>query len=178
MTVRNSLLALLASEPAHGYSLKSSFESTTAGAWPLNVGQVYTTLGRLQRDGLVEPVGTGEGPRQTWRITRAGRRALRDWYAHPVVDDPPSRDELTIKVLLAAAADEADVIGIIQQQRVAMMDRLQQLNRHKRKADPEEELPWVLLLDALTLKASAELKWLDLCEERLQRRDRAREGKG
>ncbi|MEM7307496.1 MAG: PadR family transcriptional regulator [Planctomycetota bacterium] len=170
MSVRYSLLALLAEQSAHGYGLKSSFERSTAGAWPLNVGQVYTTLGRLERDGLVESEGTGDGSRQTWRITAEGRGALESWYGSPVVEDPPSRDELAIKVLLAVAAGEVDVSTILQRQRSATMERLQELTRHKRKADPEAELPWLLLLDALVLKAEAEIKWLDLCEERLRHR--------
>jgi DNA-binding PadR family transcriptional regulator len=170
MSVRHSLLAILADHPAHGYGLKSSFEATTAGAWPLNVGQVYTTLARLERDGLVAPKGTGAGARQTWRITKDGREALTAWYGAPVREDPPPRDELAIKVLLAVAAEDVDVAEILQSQRVATMERLQELTRHKRQADPEEELPWILLLDALILKAEAEIKWLDLCEERLRRR--------
>ncbi len=169
MSVRNSLLALLAEHPAHGYALKSSFEKSTAGTWPLNVGQVYTTLGRLERDGLVETEGVDD-TRQTWRITKSGRAALEQWYASPVADDPPTRDELAIKVLLAVAADDVDVSGILQGQRAATMERLQELTRHKRKADPERELPWILLLDALILKAEAEIRWLDLCEERLRQR--------
>ena len=172
MTVRHSLLALLASEPTHGYGLKSSFEKSTAGAWPLNVGQVYTTLARLERDGLVKAEGTADPKRHSWRITDDGREALSSWYATPVLDDPPSRDELAIKVLLAVAADDVDVGGILHSQRVATMERLQGYTRHKAQADPDTDLPWVLLLDALVLKAEAELKWLDLCAERLRQRAR------
>lgn len=170
MTVRHSILAILADQPAHGYGLKTRFETSTAGAWPLNVGQVYTTLARLQRDGLVEAEGSGEDARQSWRITEAGRAAVTDWYQTPVVDDPPSRDELAIKVLLAVAADAIDVRGILQAQRVATMEQLQRHTRLKAKADPERDLAWILLLDALILKADAELRWLDLCEERLRQR--------
>lgn len=170
MTIRNSLLALLAGHSTHGYDLKIAFEESTAGAWPLNVGQVYTTLNRLERDGFVQLGGSGEGKRQTWKITRAGRAALDDWYGEPVVEDPPARDELAIKVLLAVAAEDVDVSAILQRQRVASMEQLQQYTRHKQKADPEEELPWVLLLDALILKVEAEVKWLDLCEARLKAR--------
>ena len=170
MTVRNSLLAILAHEPTHGYGLKSTFEKSTAGTWPLNVGQVYTTLGRLERDGLVEPTASADSERQTWRLTPAGSEALESWYREPVRDDPPARDELAIKVLLAVAADQVDVTEILQTQRGASMERLQELTRHKQKADPESELPWVLLLDALILKVEAEIKWLDLCEARLRGR--------
>lgn len=172
MTVRNSLLALLADEPAHGYGLKAGFEASTAGAWPLNVGQVYSTLARLERDGLVATSGSGgDRQRHTWRLTPAGREALQAWYATPIVEDPPSRDELAIKVLLAVAADAVDVAGLLQAQRTAGMQRLQDLTRQKAAADPDHELPWLLLLDALILKQEAELRWLDLVEQRLDARE-------
>jgi len=167
MTVKHSLLAILAEKPTHGYGLKSSFEQSTAGAWPLNVGQVYTTLNRLERDGLVESRGIEKSTRHTWAITEAGQTALSQWYVTPVLDDPPSRDELAIKILLAVAADAVDVADILQGQRVATMERLQQLTLQKRKADMDKELPWLLLLDALILKAEAELSWIDLVEQRL-----------
>lgn len=175
MTIRNSLLAILADGPTHGYDLKVAFEESTAGAWPLNVGQVYTTLNRLERDGLVQPAATAAqstepSNRQSWKITSKGRRSLEAWFAEPVSHDPPERDELAIKVLLAVSADVADVAGILQAQRESTMDELQRLTRQKRSADPDDELPWILLLDALILKAKAEIQWIDLCEERLGRK--------
>ena len=167
MIIRNSLLALLAHEPAHGYGLKSTFEERTAGAWPLNAGQVYTTLARLERDGLVE---AEEGPpdRRPWRITDRGRRVLSDWY-RAAVDDRSSRDELVIKVLVAVASGEEDMGRVLQTQRTATLRRLQEYTRHKAEWTPEDELPGLLLLDALILRAEAEMRWLNLCEERLQR---------
>lgn len=171
MTVRNSLLAILAEQPTHGYGLKSSFERNTAGLWPLNVGQVYTTLGRLERDGFVKPWGkVTERARQSWKITAAGRKTLTDWFESPVEDRP--RDELAIKVLLAIAADSVDVREIIHRQRVATMERLQQLTRAKRKTDPKDDLSTVLLLDLQILRADSEIKWLDVCEQRLRGRRR------
>jgi DNA-binding PadR family transcriptional regulator len=175
MSIRHSLLALLSEAPQHGYGLKAEFEKTTSGTWPLNVGQVYTTLARLERDALVEPLDEGGEDRQTWRITRRGRAALERWYASPVVDEPPSRDELALKVLLAVASADVEATDILQRQRVATMERLQQYARHKRAADPDRELAWLLVLDSLSLKAEAELAWLDLCEQRL--RDRHLPGK-
>lgn len=169
MSIRHGLLAILAEQPTHGYGLKSSFEAHTAGAWPLNVGQVYTTLNRLERDGLVAPLPADEGNRQAWRITAKGRDALGAWYRSPV-DDRPARDELTIKMLLAVSDSAVDARLVLQQQRSATMKRLQAYTRHKREADPDRELPWVLLLDALILRADAEAKWLNLCEEHLQQR--------
>lgn len=172
MTIRNSVLAILARRPAHGYALKSEFEESTANTWPLNVGQVYTTLARLERDGLVEPAGEGERSRQLWRLTPRGRRTLTRWYRTPVADEPPNRDELALKVLLAVAAESIDVGKIIDAQRVATMKRLQEYTRCKRKADPETELAWVLMLDSLILKLQAEAKWLDHCEATLRERKR------
>ncbi len=173
MSVRHSLLALLDREPSHGYALKAGFEAGTAHAWPLNVGQVYTTLARLERDGLAEPTGSDDGPRQTWRITDAGRTELARWFHGPLVEDPPARDELAIKVLLAIAAEGEDVTAILDVQRAAAMERLQDLTRQKARADPKREFAWLLLLDALVLKVEAEIRWLDLCAARLAERGRS-----
>ncbi|MBI1381888.1 MAG: PadR family transcriptional regulator [Planctomycetaceae bacterium] len=173
MSVRHSLLALLAEEPRHGYGLKAQFERSTAGTWPLNVGQVYTTLARLERDGLAEPTdpdGDASGARQSWRITDLGREALGRWFEEPVALDPPARDELAIKVLLAIAADAESVGPILVRQRAAALERMAELTRHKAKADPMRELPWVLVLDALLLKLEAEVRWLDLVAARLAAR--------
>ena len=170
MSVKHSLLALLADTPSHGYQLKSSFEERTGGAWLLNIGQVYTTLQRLERDGLVV-LDADDGERQTYRITEEGHAALDAWYDAPVVVDPPPRDELAIKVLLAVAADDVDVTALLQRQRTATVEQLQEYTRQKALADPDDDLPWLLLLDALILKAEAEVRWLDMCEARLRRRN-------
>ena len=170
MSVAHSLLAMLAVEPSHGYRLKAEFERSTGGTWPLNIGQVYTTLARLERDGLIEPA-RGEDEQKAWRLTTAGRHALDVWYAEPVVDEPPARDELAIKVLIAAATGGDDVLAILQRQREATLERLQRLTRQKLKADPRLDLPWLLVLEALVLAADAELRWLDRCEAHLVARD-------
>ncbi|MTV26500.1 PadR family transcriptional regulator [Nitriliruptoraceae bacterium ZYF776] len=174
MSMRHGLLALLEDGPNHGYQLKHEFEQRTGGAWLLNVGQVYTTLQRLERDGLVAPAGDADDERRVYAITAAGRDALQGWFADPVVASAPPRDELAIKVLLAVAADEVDVTAVLQRQRTASLEQLQEYTRLKRQADPDDDLPWVLLLDALILKAEAEVRWLDTCEARLRRRDEDR----
>src|SRR6185436_16292004 len=102
MSVRYGLLALLAEAPTHGYQLKTAFERRTGGSWLLNIGQVYTTLQRLERDGLVEEIpGDANEDRRDFRITATGRRQLEGWFTTPVMPEGPARDELTIKVLLA-----------------------------------------------------------------------------
>ncbi|MEM7517698.1 MAG: PadR family transcriptional regulator [Planctomycetota bacterium] len=167
MSIKSSILALLAEEPTHGYGLKTTFEASTAGAWPLNIGQVYTTLARLQRDGLVESAEPNDPARRTWTLTQEGREALRSWFEEPVEQDAPPRDELAIKVLLAASTGSTDVRDILQRQREATMERLQRTTRLKREADPQTDVAWLLLLDAMSIKAEGELRWLDLCEVRL-----------
>ena len=173
MSVRYGLLALLAEEPTHGYHLKTAFETRTGGSWALNIGQVYTTLQRLERDGLVEADHRTDdqapADRTDYRITPAGRERLDTWFASPVVPEGPPRDELTIKVLLSIAARDVDVTNVLQRQRTATLAQLQAYTRRKAQADPETEVPFLMLLDALIFKAEAEVRWLDACEARLQR---------
>ncbi|MDQ3552942.1 MAG: PadR family transcriptional regulator [Chloroflexota bacterium] len=181
MSVRFGLLALLAEQPTHGYQLKTAFERRTGGSWALNIGQVYTTLQRLERDGFVRAerrlgdaaqATDGDAPagdRTDYRITTSGKEQLDEWFASPVVPDGPARDELTIKVLLAIAASDVDVTAVLQRQRSATLALLQAYTRRKAQADPELDVAWLMLLDALIFKAEAEVRWLDACEARIQR---------
>lgn len=168
MSIRYGLLALLAESPTHGYQLKTTFERRTGGSWALNIGQVYTTLQRLERDGLVEAVGQA-GDRHDYRITDLGRRQLEAWFETPVVPEGPPRDELTIKVLLAVAAGGIDVTEIIQRQRRASIEQLQAYTRRKAQADPERDVAFLILLDALIFRTEAEIRWLDASELRVRR---------
>jgi len=167
MSVRYGLLALLAEAPTHGYQLKTAFERRTGGSWALNIGQVYTTLQRLERDGFVEAASSG-GDRRDYRITGAGRTQLEAWFATPVVPEGPSRDELTIKVLLAVAASDIDVTEVLQRQRTASVEQLQAYTRRKAQADPEKDLAFLILLDSLIFRTEAEVRWLDASEARIR----------
>lgn len=185
MSVRFGLLALLAEQPTHGYQLKTAFERRTGGSWALNIGQVYTTLQRLERDGFVraerilgDTAQAIEGDarasdRTDYRITTSGKEQLDEWFASPVVPDGPARDELTIKVLLAVAASDVDVTDVLQRQRSATLAQLQAYTRRKGRADPERDVAWLMLLDALIFKAEAEVRWLDACEARIRRHERS-----
>lgn len=168
MSFRYGLLALLAESPTHGYGLKTAFERRTGGSWAVNIGQVYTTLQRLTRDGLVEP-DARDADRTDYRITDAGRAQLEAWFANPVAPDGPPRDELTTKVLLAVAATDVDVTAVLQRQRAATVAQLQAFTRRKADADPDRDIAWLMLLDALIFKAEAETRWLDACEARISR---------
>jgi DNA-binding PadR family transcriptional regulator len=190
MSVRNGLLALLAEQPMHGYHLRQEFERRTGGTWPLNVGQVYTTLHRLVRDGLAEPVpqgGTGTDGAgadvELFRLTDAGRAEARAWWATPVGRGAPARDELAIKLALAVTAAGVDVAAVLQAQRTETMRALRDYTRLKVTGGPSAEaggvspdadLAWSLVLDSLVFAAEAEVRWLDHVEARVTRASRER----
>src|SRR5688572_21297399 len=102
MSVRFGLLALFAGGPKYGYQLRTEFEERTGGTWTVNVGQVYTTLERLERDGLVAADGANDEGRTMYAMTDAGRAALADWFGTPVPDGDRPRNELAVKLLMAA----------------------------------------------------------------------------
>jgi DNA-binding PadR family transcriptional regulator len=170
MSVRYGLLALLAEAPSHGYNLKSAFERRTGNQWLLNIGQVYTTIQRLEQRGLVEalPSDAVDGDRRDYQITDAGRSELEAWFRSPVVLDEPSRDELTIKVLLATAAGSVDLTDLLQRQRRASIEQLQAYTQRKATADPQRDVAFLILLDALIFRTEAEIRWLDACDARLR----------
>ena len=171
VSVRNALLALLEQGPRYGYQLRAEFEDRTGGTWPLNVGQVYTTLSRLERDGLVEGRGADDEGHVVYGVTRAGREEVAVWFGSPVPRSQPPREELAIKLALAVTAPGVDVGAVIQQQRTATMTALQDYTRLKRHATGDEpgEVAWGLVLDLLVFTAEAEIRWLDHCESRLRR---------
>ena len=169
MSVKYGLLALLERGPMHGYQLRAAFEESTGGTWPLNVGQVYTTLSRLERDGLVRPLPENDAGQRPYEITAAGRKDLAAWFATPISRTDRPRDELAIKLALALCTPGVDVHAVVQTQRSATMRTLQEYTRLKARADQEVELSWLLVLDAMVFQAEAEVRWLDHCEASLVR---------
>jgi len=175
MSIKQSLLALLEQRPMYGYQLRAEFESRTGATWPLNVGQVYTTLSRLERDGLVAPAGTDTDGHAVYRITDSGRAEVADWFRTPVSRSSPPRDELAIKLAMAVTVPGVDVRAVVQAQRTATLRALQDYTRLKADARPTGspgsggDLAWLLVLDSLVFAAEAEVRWLDHCESRLAR---------
>jgi DNA-binding PadR family transcriptional regulator len=171
MSIRHGLLALLERGPRHGYQLRSEFDAATGATWPLNVGQVYSTLDRLERDGLVGQDGEPDTEgRIAYRITELGRVELTLWFGSPVTRQGAPRDELAIKLALAVTTPGIDVLTVVQTQRAATMTSLQELTRLKLRADGDPgELAWSLVLDSLVFRAEAEIRWLDHCESRVAR---------
>jgi len=170
MSIRNGLLALLEHGPRYGYQLRAEFEATTGGTWPLNIGQVYSTLRRLERDGLVAGTGTDDEGRSVYEITAAGRSALTDWFTTPIARAERGRDELAIKLAVAVTLPAVDLRDVIQRQRSATLRSLQEFTRLKRAADPDGDLAWLLVVDSMIFAAEAEVRWLDHCETQLGRR--------
>ena len=168
MSVKHGLLALLCDGPRYGYELKAGFEARTGDAWPLNVGQVYTTLSRLERDGHVERDSEDAEGHVHYRLTDAGRRELQAWWDAEVEREAPPRDELAIKIALALTVPGVDVLGVLQRQRTATLRALQTQTR-RRRALGSDTTAAALVLDRLVFAAEAEVRWLDHCEARLAR---------
>ncbi|CAN5821729.1 helix-turn-helix transcriptional regulator [soil metagenome] len=183
MSVRLGLLALLDQADRYGYQLKGDYEASTGGIWPLNIGQVYTTLDRLARDGLVVAAEHDEEERHRfYSITSAGRRVLADWFHEADGDGPPARDELVAKVLLAIPRGRDHALEVVTRQRTARYEALHERRRELLAAEPpvgelaeQEALAMAVVIDALVTRAEADLRWLDLCEERLTSDSRSRE---
>jgi DNA-binding PadR family transcriptional regulator len=169
MSIRHGLLALLERGPMYGYQLRTAFEESTGATWPLNIGQVYTTLSRLERDGLVRPLPEGDGGQRPYEITDAGRADLAVWFATPISRTDRPRDELAIKLALALTTPGVDIRAVVQTQRTATMRTLQEFTRLKIRDTPPGDLAWRLVLDAMVFQAEAELRWLDHCEASLVR---------
>lgn len=171
MAVREGLLALLRDGPRYGYQLKTEFEAATGGVWTINVGQIYTTLDRLGRDGLVEVDERDD--QKLYSITLAGADELGAWWEAVPAEDPPPRDELMLKMLLAIELGAEHGLAVITRHRTALTALLQQRRRQSPPAtagsDSHEGLAAALVADALVVRAEADLRWLDLCEARLLR---------
>jgi DNA-binding PadR family transcriptional regulator len=169
VSVRHALLGFLSEGPKYGHQLRQEFEAKTGDVWPLNVGQVYTTLGRLERDGLVESDDTAaEGPQKGFRITPAGEKELYHWLRTPPDVTSPPRDELVIKVLVALEIPGVDVRDVIQAHRRYLVELMQQWTRLK-EDEAEFDLALALVVDAELYRLDSVIHWLDAADGRLKR---------
>jgi DNA-binding PadR family transcriptional regulator len=172
VSVRHALLALLSEGPKYGLQLRQEFEARTGDVWPLNVGQVYTTLQRLERDGLVESEeAAGEGPQKGFQITSAGSRELAEWLRTPAETLPPPRDELVIKLLVALAVPGIDVHELVQVHRRHLVEMMQRYTHIKGQA-PQDDVGLGLVVDAELFRLEGTVRWLDAADARLARAPR------
>jgi DNA-binding PadR family transcriptional regulator len=168
MSVRHALLALLTEGPKYGLQLRQEFEARTGEVWPLNVGQVYTTLQRLERDGLVESDGDEEGPQKGFRITGRGEAELMAWLRTPPDLSSPPRDELVIKILIAVQVPNVEVNEVIQRHRRYLVQLMQEWTRLKEYA-ADRDLEFGLVVDAELFRLDAAVRWLDAADGRIKR---------
>ena len=169
MSVRHALLALLSEGPKYGLQLREEFEARTGEVWPLNVGQVYTSLQRLERDGLVCSDSTAQdGPQKSFRITAAGQRELAGWLRTPPDLSAPPRDELVMKVLVALRVPGIDVHDVIQAHRRYLVELMQQWTRIK-EAEAGSDLSLALVVDAELFRLDSVIRWLDAADGRIKR---------
>lgn len=169
MSVRHALLALLSEGPKYGYQLRQEFEASTGDVWPLNVGQVYSTLQRLEHAGHIESDGSSrEGSQKGFRITEAGERELDHWLNTPADMSSPPRDDLVIKILSALRVPRVDVRDVIQVHRRYLIELMQQWT-HLKEDEADFSLDFSLVADAELFRLEGVIRWLDAAESRLKR---------
>jgi len=171
MSVRNALLGLLAHQPRHGYELHAAFEAMVGGKqnWDIKPAQVYTTLSRLEKSGLVAPktVEQDGGPEKViYEVTTQGLEELDQWLSEPV-KTAHQRDEFYVKLMLCLATENGSPRQIIYTQRASLYQELHALTNQRAEADPKCELAHILLMDQAIMRVEADLRWLDMVETRL-----------
>jgi DNA-binding PadR family transcriptional regulator len=166
MSLKFGILGLLAEQPLHAYSVKVRFEDLLGGSWEVNIGQVYTTLQRLERDQLVEPAEPrGDRGRLPYRLTEMGRMALEAWLAEPESEPQQLREEIYLKLLLAARVANGDLPALLARQRRVYLQRLKDLAVLELQASVLGRDDLVLLYKGALLHTEADLKWVDACAQ-------------
>lgn len=165
MDSRLTMLGLIGAGPSHGYDLKHSWDRWFSTTRVLAFGQVYATLARLARDGLITQIeaAPGAGPeRKRYMITDAGRAEVAHWLATPESPDASLQVDLFAKTVIALMLDD-DATGLLDAQRARHMERMRELTRLKSGSD----LRTVLLADHALFHIEADLRWMDTTSARL-----------
>ncbi|QKY69097.1 PadR family transcriptional regulator [Lentibacillus sp. CBA3610] len=165
MSVKHSLLALLYEKSRHGYELKTGFEELVQGMWPLNAGQVYTTLDRLERDLLVQSPGHDKKDRKLYTITQAGKEELWSWLEEPV-GRSLFKDEFYFKFLCASQVSYENKLNMIKNQKETMLKDILQLTQLKKQMSQSGNETMKMLIEGALLHLEADIKWLDMIVDR------------
>jgi DNA-binding PadR family transcriptional regulator len=166
VSLKYGILGLLAEQPLHGYDVKTRYEALFAGTWDLNIGQVYTTLQRLERDGLVTEVGErGDRGKQRYGLTAAGQTALQEWMHAPEEEPQQLRQDIYLKLLLISRMANGNLDGLLARQRRVYLQRLKDLGDLERQVRAQGRDDLVLLIQGAMLHTEADLKWIDVCAE-------------
>ncbi len=171
MSVRHAVLGLLTQHPRHGYELRAAFQALVGGEenWDVKPAQIYSTLSRLEKSGLIaeEAIEQEAGPeKRIYAITDEGLNFLRAWFMEGI---PPEhqRDEFFIKMMVAMVSGVADPYQLLQTQRTELYKGLHTLMAQRTQTDPRTALAKILLLDKASMHLEADLRWLDMIEARL-----------
>jgi DNA-binding PadR family transcriptional regulator len=161
--MRHVFLSLLVDEPRHGYELKRNYDALVAPVWPpLNVGQAYVTLGRLERDGLVThrtEAQTDRPDRKVYELTELGRKELEEWLSAP--SDPATvKSEVVLKLIAARAAGAPVTRSLVAEHRQRCLEALRRLDNDAATVPAGSVAD--LLVQGSALHLQAELRWLDL----------------
>jgi len=168
MSIRHALLAILDQGPCYGNQLRSEYNRRTGAAWPLNVGQIYTTLDRLERDGLVRTSDRDAQGHLFYEISDGGRAEVAEWFANPVAGLSSARDDVATLVALAVTLPGVDAAAVIDVQLAAARDRAADLRRESiESAGSDMGLAASLVLTARMAAADAEVAWLDAAATRV-----------
>ena len=162
------VMALLAKEPSHGYRLRSRLQEALGPLGDdLNAGQVYVTLARLEKAGLISAERLGQVDRQDrkmYALTAAGQQKVAEWLSD-VSWPKPDLVEFHLKLIAAATAGMADPISIVDAQRRELLRRLRDAQRAA-MAEQQENSAAALLLEGVVLRLQADLRWLEACEQK------------
>jgi DNA-binding PadR family transcriptional regulator len=166
LSLKYGVMGLLSEEPLHGYEVKNRFEAMLGGTWEVNIGQIYTTLQRLERDGLVRPVGErGDRGKLLYELSNQGRKTLNDWLAQPESGPQELREDIYVKLLLAARVANGDLRPLLSRQKRAYLQRLRDLNQLGERARRDGRLDLARLVRGALLHTEADIKWIDELSE-------------
>jgi len=168
------VLGLLAEGPLHGYEVKNRFEAMLGGTWEVNIGQIYTTLQRLERDGLVRPAGPrGDRGKQPYELSDEGRHAVEEWLDEAESGPQTLHEDIYVKLLLAVRLANGDLKSLLARQKRAYLQRLRDLNRLEERARRDDRIDLARLVRGALLHTEADLKWIDeLSSERFGMEER------
>jgi DNA-binding PadR family transcriptional regulator len=162
VSLKYGVLGLLKEQPLHGYEVKNRFEAMLGGTWDVNIGQIYTTLQRLERDGLVRPVGhRGDRGKLLYALSPEGDKALHEWLAQPDSGPQQLHEEIYVKLLLATRIANGDLKGMLARQKRAYLQRLRDLNRLEEGARRDGRIDLARLVRGALLHTEADIKWMD-----------------
>jgi len=167
LSLKYGVLGLLAEEPLHGYEVKNRFEAMLGGTWEVNIGQIYTTLQRLERDGLVRPVGErGDRGKLQYELSESGRNAVETWLGEPDSGPQQLHEDIYVKLLLATRLVNGDLRPLLARQKRAYLQRLRDLNQLEDRARKDGRHDLARLVRGALLHTEADIKWIDELSER------------